>query len=174
MPSSFRLTVSVPGHRTSANDRKLDGRRHVASSGFGRDVGRQMGGEVIEHAPHAPARLQVSVHGRPRRFGEFRFTAIGRILSSSRRSTSPTKEEIMNRTALIIGATGGIGSEIARALIAAGWTVRGLHRNPTEAARRFAWIGPVDWTKGDAMNAAQAVSAAEGMSLVVHAANPAG
>lgn len=80
----------------------------------------------------------------------------------------------MNRTALIIGATGGIGSETARALIAAGWTVRALHRNPAEAARRFAWLGPVDWTKGDAMNQAEVVAAAAGVGLVVHAANPAG
>jgi nucleoside-diphosphate-sugar epimerase len=80
----------------------------------------------------------------------------------------------MNRTALIVGATGGIGSETAQALIAAGWTVRALHRNPAEAARRFAWIGPVDWTKGDAMNQAEVVAAAAGASLVVHAANPAG
>jgi nucleoside-diphosphate-sugar epimerase len=80
----------------------------------------------------------------------------------------------MNRIALIVGATGGFGSETARALVAAGWTVRALHRNPTEAARRFAWLGPVQWTKGDALNAADVVAAAAGASVVVHAANPAG
>ena len=32
------------------------------------------------------------------------------------------------RTALVIGATGGIGGEMARTLAARGWTVRGLHR----------------------------------------------
>src|SRR5262249_54011553 len=86
----------------------------------------------------------------------------------------PPRRNVMNRTALIIGATGGIGSETARALVAAGWTVRALHRNPVEAGRRFAWMGRVDWRKGDAMNQADVIAAASGVGLVVHAANPAG
>ena len=80
----------------------------------------------------------------------------------------------MKRIALIIGATGGIGSETARALIASGWTVRALHRHPQQAAERFARLGPVEWLEGDAMNAAQVVAAAAGASVVVHAANPPG
>ena len=35
-----------------------------------------------------------------------------------------------SRTALVIGATGGVGSEVAKALIAHGWHVRALTRNP--------------------------------------------
>jgi nucleoside-diphosphate-sugar epimerase len=80
----------------------------------------------------------------------------------------------MNRTALIIGATGGIGSETARALVASGWTVRALHRNPKQAAGRLAWLGPIEWVQGDAMNADDVVAAAAGVSVVVHAANPPG
>ena len=38
----------------------------------------------------------------------------------------------LNKTALVLGATGGIGGEVARQLQAAGWAVRGLsrHTNP--------------------------------------------
>src|SRR5258708_4426414 len=84
------------------------------------------------------------------------------------------RRTIMNRTALIIGATGGIGSETARALLAPGWRVRALHRNPSEVAERFAWLGPVEWIQGDAMNTKDVVTAADGASVVVHAANPPG
>lgn len=80
----------------------------------------------------------------------------------------------MTRIALIIGASGGIGSETARALIANGWTVRALNRDPRRAAERFAWLGPVEWVRGDAMNVNEVVAAATGVSLVVHAANPPG
>jgi nucleoside-diphosphate-sugar epimerase len=80
----------------------------------------------------------------------------------------------MNRTALIVGATGGIGSETARALASSGWTVRALHRNPAEAARKFAWLGAIEWVQGDALNAAEVVAAAAGVSVIVHAANPPG
>src|SRR4051794_14601485 len=77
-------------------------------------------------------------------------------------------------TALVIGATGGIGSEVARALLARGWHVRALHRRPDEAARSFAELGAVEWAKGDAMNPAEVVAAAAGASLIVHGANPPG
>src|SRR5882672_10221228 len=87
---------------------------------------------------------------------------------------NPPRREAMNRTALVIGATGGIGSETARELIARGWTVRALHRNPEYVARRFAWLGPVEWIKGDVMNSAEAVAVGAGVSVVVHAANPPG
>ncbi|MGB5950417.1 MAG: SDR family NAD(P)-dependent oxidoreductase [Parvibaculum sp.] len=80
----------------------------------------------------------------------------------------------MTRTALIIGATGGIGSETALALAARGWRIRALNRNPQKAARDFAWLGPVEWVKGDAMNVADVVAAARGVNLLVHGANPPG
>ena len=80
----------------------------------------------------------------------------------------------MNRIALIIGATGGVGSETARALMASGWNVRALTRNVERAARQFAYLGPIQWLQGDAMNAADVAAAATGATVVVHAANPPG
>jgi nucleoside-diphosphate-sugar epimerase len=74
------------------------------------------------------------------------------------------------KTALVLGATGGIGSEVARRLAAAGWAIRALHRDPTrlEARQDFEWL------TGDAMVAADVAAAAKGVSLIVHAVNPPG
>jgi len=80
----------------------------------------------------------------------------------------------MAKTALIIGATGGVGSEIARALSRRGFQVRALHRDPEQAKTRMASLGPIEWLRGDAMNAADVLAASAGVSLVVHAANPPG
>ena len=77
-------------------------------------------------------------------------------------------------TALIIGATGGIGSEVALALQAHGWRIRALNRAPAKAAREFKRLGQIEWVKGDAMNPADVVAAAKGVSLVFHGANPPG
>lgn len=74
-------------------------------------------------------------------------------------------------TALILGATGGIGHEVASALQRHGWQINALHRDPARAAghkKAFRWI------KGDAMNAAEVTKAAEGASVIVHAVNPPG
>ena len=49
------------------------------------------------------------------------------------------------RTALVLGATGGIGGEVARTLAARGWRVRGFARRP-QAGR-----DGLDWRQGDAM-----------------------
>src|ERR1700712_2247644 len=75
-----------------------------------------------------------------------------------------------NRIALVVGANGGIGGEVARVLVERGWTVRGLSRTP-ESAKGAPGIV---WVKGDAMNKADVVAAAAGASLVVHGANPPG
>lgn len=74
--------------------------------------------------------------------------------------------------ALVIGATGSIGGEVARSLLARGWRVRGLNRDPDRAARS----GPtgVEWVRGDAMIEAEVVAAADGASIIVHGANPPG
>ncbi|WP_315837898.1 NAD-dependent epimerase/dehydratase family protein [Bradyrhizobium prioriisuperbiae] len=72
------------------------------------------------------------------------------------------------RIALIIGATGGIGGETAAALARHGWTVRGLTRRPQPAHPQ------IDWISGDAMSAADVLRAAQGVQLIVHAANPPG
>jgi len=80
----------------------------------------------------------------------------------------------MKRIALIIGATGGIGGESARALLAVGWHVRALHRDPARAAAQFATLGTIEWVRGDALNAADVSAAAVGAQVVLHAANPPG
>jgi nucleoside-diphosphate-sugar epimerase len=79
-----------------------------------------------------------------------------------------------DRTALIIGATGGIGGEMAKTLLSRGWRVRALHRHADDARRRFAALGPIEWVPGDAMQAATVVAAARGAGLIVHGANPPG
>ncbi|HEU4410052.1 MAG TPA: NAD(P)H-binding protein [Polyangiaceae bacterium] len=80
--------------------------------------------------------------------------------------THPTK------TALVLGATGGIGGEVAEALRRHGWAVRGLARDP--AAARRARPGAIEWVAGDAMVAGDVARAARGATLVVHAVNPPG
>jgi nucleoside-diphosphate-sugar epimerase len=79
----------------------------------------------------------------------------------------------MDRTALVLGATGGIGGEVARRLLADGWTVRALHRAPDRLPDTAATAG-LSWTRGDAMNAADVAAAAEGATVIVHAVNPPG
>ena len=76
------------------------------------------------------------------------------------------------KTALVIGATGGVGSAVARALIARGWRVKALNRNPERAA--VGDLKGAEWIKGDAMKTADVVAAAHGVRLIVHAANPPG
>ena len=77
-------------------------------------------------------------------------------------------------TALVIGATGGVGGEVARALLARGWRVRALNRNPEAAAKSATGMAGVDWVRGDAMDQASVIAAAAGAELIVHGANPPG
>lgn len=74
-------------------------------------------------------------------------------------------------TALILGATGGAGYEIARALRRKGWQIRALSRRPEEGRRR---MPEADWVEGDAMNPADVKDAAVNADLIVHAVNPPG
>ncbi|MFC7290806.1 NAD(P)H-binding protein [Hirschia litorea] len=76
------------------------------------------------------------------------------------------------RTALILGATGGIGGAITRALVAKHWHIIALARDIQKASAR----GPVgvNWVHGDVMNCADVVKAAEGANIIVHAVNPSG
>lgn len=73
------------------------------------------------------------------------------------------------KTALVLGATGGVGGEVARALVARGWRVKALARKPAAAPD----LG-VEWVQGDAMHCADVVAAAQGAALIVHAVNPPG
>ena len=77
----------------------------------------------------------------------------------------------MTKTALVLGASGGVGGETARALIAHGWRVRGLSRTPrTDDADGDG----IEWITGDAMDADAVLRAAQGVQAIVHAANPPG
>lgn len=80
----------------------------------------------------------------------------------------------LNKTALVLGATGGIGGEVARQLQAAGWAVRGLsrHTNPTNPTNPQQ--DGIVWLRGDAMNLAEVRAAAAGCTVIVHAVNPPG
>ncbi len=72
------------------------------------------------------------------------------------------------RIALVLGATGGIGGEMARRLVTRGWRVRALTRRTGMEG------GDIEWIKGDAMVADDVARAAKGASLIVHAVNPPG
>jgi nucleoside-diphosphate-sugar epimerase len=76
-----------------------------------------------------------------------------------------------DRTALVLGASGGIGGEVARRLLSVGWTVRAMHRDP-DRVRRSAKAPDLVWMRGDAMNAADVAAAAAGAAVIVHAVNP--
>src|SRR6218665_3677390 len=79
--------------------------------------------------------------------------------------------ETTKRTALVLGATGGIGGAMAKVLMARGWHVRALNRNIASAAL----IEPaIEWHQGDALNAKDVIQAASGAELIVHAVNPPG
>ncbi|WP_336961722.1 NAD-dependent epimerase/dehydratase family protein [Sphingobium aquiterrae] len=77
------------------------------------------------------------------------------------------------KTALVLGATGGIGGAVAARLVSAGWHVRALHRDPARAAGEGRIKGG-EWIGGDALVTADVVAAAAGASLIVHAVNPPG
>jgi len=72
------------------------------------------------------------------------------------------------KTALVLGASGGIGGVISAALLRHGWRVRGMARTiPANATG-------IEWVEGDAMNRADVVRAATGVPVIVHAVNPPG
>jgi nucleoside-diphosphate-sugar epimerase len=72
------------------------------------------------------------------------------------------------RTALILGATGGIGGAMRERLRAGGWHVRALTRRNTPLLEGCEQI------LGDAMDADAVLAAARGAEVIVHAVNPPG
>ncbi|MEA3390702.1 MAG: NAD(P)H-binding protein [Pseudomonadota bacterium] len=79
------------------------------------------------------------------------------------------------RTALVLGATGGVGGAIASALGRHGWTVKALVRDPSKAPASWgAKDFPPTWMQGDAMCRAEVIAAAQGGDAIVHAVNPPG
>jgi len=79
------------------------------------------------------------------------------------------------KTALVLGATGGIGGETAVALLRHGWNVLAMARGgrPTADGLRPR-LADIAWVAGDAMNAADIARAAAGVQAIVHAVNPPG
>ncbi|MFZ5748972.1 MAG: NAD-dependent epimerase/dehydratase family protein [Pseudomonadota bacterium] len=74
----------------------------------------------------------------------------------------------MEKTVLVLGATGGVGGETARALRRHGWRVRALARHPRGGADGF------EWRRGDALDVDAVRAAAEGADALLHAVNPPG
>lgn len=68
----------------------------------------------------------------------------------------------------VLGATGFIGGQIARAAAAQGWLVRGLRRQPSSVGA----LGDlaIEWVTGDLNDPASLVTAMRGCPLVFHAA----
>src|SRR5579875_3211917 len=89
----------------------------------------------------------------------------------SQHSLGSTVMEQAKRIALVLGATGGIGGEVARRLVARGWHVRALQRNPDALVDRNTAF---EWVRGDAMVREDVVGAAQGAELIIHAVNPPG
>ena len=76
------------------------------------------------------------------------------------------------RHALVLGATGGLGGALSAGLLARGWTVAALTRDPAAATAERP--GPIHWHKGDALRPGEVLAAAKGAALIVHAVNPPG
>jgi nucleoside-diphosphate-sugar epimerase len=72
----------------------------------------------------------------------------------------------MQRTALILGASGSFGGAVAAEMLRRGWHVRALARNP----ERFSRNG-IDVRQGDALDVDRVVQVAEGVDVIVHGVN---
>ncbi len=81
-----------------------------------------------------------------------------------------------NKTALVLGATGGIGGETAAALLRHGWQVVAMVRDPGKRRSRKGAdpLAGVTWMAGDALDAPAVRRAAQGVQAIVHAVNPPG
>jgi nucleoside-diphosphate-sugar epimerase len=73
------------------------------------------------------------------------------------------------KAALVLGATGGVGGAVARALIERGFSVRALVRNPAKLTD-----SSMTAVRGDARQRGDVLAAAAGVDVIVHAVNPPG
>jgi len=87
-------------------------------------------------------------------------------------SMTPPTSSPGPRHALVLGATGGLGGALTAGLLARGWTVTALARDPAVAAVECP--GPIHWHQGDALRPDDVLTAAQGAALIVHAVNPPG
>src|ERR1700753_171221 len=69
---------------------------------------------------------------------------------------------------LVLGASGGIGGELTRALLSSGWQVRAMRRGAAATEHGMEWVS------GDAMRREDVLKAARGVAVIVHAVNPPG
>lgn len=69
---------------------------------------------------------------------------------------------------LVLGATGFIGGQIARAALDGGWEVRALRRNPKSVGDLEGL--PIEWVAGNITNSASLRAAMQGVEIVFHAA----
>ncbi|HEY6347012.1 MAG TPA: NAD-dependent epimerase/dehydratase family protein [Bryobacteraceae bacterium] len=75
-----------------------------------------------------------------------------------------------SRTALVLGATGGIGGEAAFALSRHGWKIRAFSRTGSPSSGSPEW----EWLKGDALDRTSVLAASKDVHAIVHAVNPPG
>ena len=75
-----------------------------------------------------------------------------------------------SRTALVLGATGGIGGETALALSRHGWKIRAFSRTGSPSSASTGW----ESVKGDALDRASVLAASGDVHAIVHAVNPPG
>lgn len=75
----------------------------------------------------------------------------------------------MNSKVLVLGASGGIGGEVARQLRDAGWQVRALKQKMDASMEEK---DGVVWLRGDALKRLDVLEAASGCKVIVHAINP--
>jgi dihydroflavonol-4-reductase len=73
------------------------------------------------------------------------------------------------RLAFVTGATGLLGNNLVRALIAAGWRVRALVRSPDKALHQFAGLD-VDVVRGDMLDVPGFAASLAGVDTVFHTA----
>ena len=82
-----------------------------------------------------------------------------------------THISIPEKHALVLGASGGIGGEVARQLLSAGWRVTALRRGLGSQVEQREGI---TWIRGDALHRQDVLDAAQGCQVIIHAVNPPG
>jgi nucleoside-diphosphate-sugar epimerase len=89
---------------------------------------------------------------------------------------SPRDESRVNtirpgmRIAFLTGATGFVGGHVARALVAEGWTVRALVRDPARAGAGLLAGLPVETVAGDLSEGGLPAAALSGVEAILHVA----
>lgn len=84
--------------------------------------------------------------------------------------SSTDDQHVQPRRALVLGATGSIGSAITQRLLQQGWQVTALKRN----IKGMSSVPDIHWLQGDVLNEEDVVNASRGCQVIVHAVNPAG